>query len=121
LGRRATIKALHDYLKLHLLASFTFATLLTRGYFEILFEDEEGAKAIRKLTAVEWNGLSLSFSRFVPNFDANSQGVEALLTHTIKTLLEILSFATSHYAAGMQLIVVCNYRGHICNYKFGIV
>ncbi len=30
------------------------------------------------------------------------------------TLLEILSFATSHYATGMQLIVVCNY-------KFGIV
>jgi hypothetical protein len=37
------------------------------------------------------------------------------------TLLEFLSFATSHYAIGMQLIVVCNYLGHICNYKFGIV
>jgi hypothetical protein len=36
-------------------------------------------------------------------------------------LLEILSFATSHYAIGMQLIVVCNYLGHVCNYKFGIV
>jgi hypothetical protein len=37
------------------------------------------------------------------------------------SLLEILSFATIHYATGMQLIVVCNYLGHICNYKFGIV
>jgi hypothetical protein len=37
------------------------------------------------------------------------------------TLLEILSFATSHYAISMQLIVVCNYLGHVCNYKFGIV
>jgi hypothetical protein len=37
------------------------------------------------------------------------------------TLLEILSFATSHYATGMQLIVVCNYLGHVYNYKFGIV
>jgi len=37
------------------------------------------------------------------------------------TLLEILSFATSHYATGMQLVVVCNYLGHVCNYKFGIV
>jgi hypothetical protein len=37
------------------------------------------------------------------------------------SLLEISSFATSHYAIGMQLIVVCNYLGHICNYKFGIV
>jgi hypothetical protein len=37
------------------------------------------------------------------------------------SLLEILSFATSHYATGMQLIVVCNYLGHVCNYKFGIV
>jgi len=37
-----------------------------------------------------------------------------------RTLLEILSFATSHYAINMQLIIVCNYVGHICNYKFGI-
>ncbi len=41
--------------------------------------------------------------------------------NTKSSLLEILSFATSHYAIGMQLIVVCNYLGHICNYKFGIV
>jgi len=33
---------------------------------------------------VEWNGLSLSFSRYNPNFDANAQGTEVLLTHTIK-------------------------------------
>jgi hypothetical protein len=39
----------------------------------------------------------------------------------ITSLLEILSFATSHYAIGMQLIIVCNYFGHIYNYKFGIV
>jgi hypothetical protein len=26
------------------------------------------------------------------------------------TLLEILSFATNHYATGMQLVVVCNYK-----------
>ncbi|CAK9858892.1 unnamed protein product [Sphagnum jensenii] len=31
-----------------------------------------------------WNGLSLSFSRYNLNFDANAQGAEALLTHTIK-------------------------------------
>jgi len=30
------------------------------------------------------------------------------------TLVKILSFAVTHYAIGMQLIVVCNY-------KFGIV
>jgi hypothetical protein len=38
-----------------------------------------------------------------------------------QTLLEILLFATSHYATGMQLVVICNYLGHVCNYKFGIV
>jgi hypothetical protein len=32
-----------------------------------------------------------------------------------------MSFATSHYATGMQLVVVYNYFGHVCNYKFGIV
>jgi hypothetical protein len=37
------------------------------------------------------------------------------------TLLEIMSFATGHYAIGMQLVVICNYLGHVCNYKFDIV
>jgi hypothetical protein len=36
-------------------------------------------------------------------------------------LLEILSFVTSHYAIGMQLVVICNYLGHVCNYKFRII
>jgi hypothetical protein len=39
----------------------------------------------------------------------------------LQTLLEILSFATSHYATSMQLVVICNYLGHVWNYKFGIV
>jgi hypothetical protein len=49
-----------------------------------LFENEEGAKATRRLTNVEWNDLRLSFSRYIPNFDASSQGAEAQLTHAIK-------------------------------------
>jgi hypothetical protein len=71
-------------LKLHLLASFILATLLTKGLFFILFEDEEGATSTRKLATVEWSGLSLSFSRYNPNFDANAQGAETRLTHVIK-------------------------------------
>jgi len=84
LGGRATFKALHECLKLHLSASYSSTTLLTRGYFLILFENEEGAISTRKLTTVEWSGLSLSFSRFSLDFDANAQGAEALLTHTVK-------------------------------------
>jgi hypothetical protein len=37
------------------------------------------------------------------------------------SLVEILLFATNHYVIDMQLVVVCNYLGHVCNYKFGIV
>jgi hypothetical protein len=84
LGGKVTFKTLQECLKLHLLVSFTSATLLTRGYFLILFENEEGVRATRKLTSVEWSRLSLSFSRFTPGFDVNAQGAEALLTHTIK-------------------------------------
>ncbi len=84
LGGRATLKSLFDCLKLHLPIPLVPITLLTRGYFEILFEEEEGAKATRRLTAVEWSGLSLSFLRYVSNFDANAQGAEAQLTHAIK-------------------------------------
>jgi hypothetical protein len=84
LGGRATFKTLLDYLKLHFPAPPISTTLLTRGYFEILFEDEEGAKATWRLTAVEWSDLLLSFSRYIPNFDTSSQGAEAQLTHAIK-------------------------------------
>jgi hypothetical protein len=84
LGGRATFKTLLNCLKQHLSAPLVLTTLLTRGYFEILFEDEERAKATRRLTAVEWSDLRLSFSRYIPNFDASSQGAEAQLTHTIK-------------------------------------
>jgi chemotaxis response regulator CheB len=62
LGGRATFKTLLDCLKLHLPAPLVSTTLLTRGYFEILFEDEEGAKATRRLIVVEWSDLPLSFS-----------------------------------------------------------
>jgi len=84
LGGRATFKAFHKCLKLHLPTSFTSTTLITRGYFMISFENEEGAIATKKLTTVEWSGLILSFSRFSPDFDSSAQGAEALLTHTIK-------------------------------------
>jgi hypothetical protein len=53
LGNKPTSKALQDCLKLHLPASYTLVTLLTRGFFELLFTDEEGAKSPRKITTVE--------------------------------------------------------------------
>jgi hypothetical protein len=71
LSGRRTITALQDCLKLHLPASYTLVTLLTRGFFEVLFTDEEGAKSAKKITTVEWSGLNLSFSRYIPNFDAS--------------------------------------------------
>jgi hypothetical protein len=40
-GKR-TIKALHDYLKLHLPTSFVSTTLLIKGYFEVFFVIKEG-------------------------------------------------------------------------------
>jgi hypothetical protein len=64
--------------------SFISATLLTRGYFLILFENEKGAIATKKFTSVEWSELNLSFSKYTSSFDASAQGAEALLTHTIK-------------------------------------
>jgi len=84
LGGKTTFKTLLDCLKLHLPAPLVSIAFLTRGYFKILFEDEEGVKATRRLTVVDWSGLCLSFSRYIPNFDASSQGVEAQLTHAIK-------------------------------------
>jgi len=40
---RASFKDLQDCLRLHLPAPFLTVTLLTRGYFQVLFEKEEGA------------------------------------------------------------------------------
>lgn len=84
LGGRASFKTLQESLTLHLPASFISATFFTKGFFLILFEDEEGATTTRKLATVEWSGLNLSFSRYNLNFDANAQGAKALLTHAIK-------------------------------------
>jgi hypothetical protein len=53
LGGKASFKALHECLNPHLPTSFTSTTLLTRGYFLILFDSEEGAIATRKLTTVD--------------------------------------------------------------------
>jgi hypothetical protein len=53
LGGRASFKTLQESLKLHLPASFISATLLTKGFFLILLEDEEGATTTKKLTTVE--------------------------------------------------------------------
>jgi hypothetical protein len=50
----------------------------------MLFTNEEGAKFARKITTVEWSDLNLSFSRYISNFDASVQGVETLLSQTIK-------------------------------------
>ncbi|CAM6073525.1 unnamed protein product [Sphagnum tenellum] len=83
-GGKATLKSLLDCLKLHLSIPLVSITLLTRGYFEILFEEEEGAKATRRLATIEWSGLSFSFSRYAPNFDVSFQGAEAQLTHAIR-------------------------------------
>jgi predicted GIY-YIG superfamily endonuclease len=47
--------------------------------------------------------------------------IDMIKTINLTSLLEILSFATSHYATGMQMVVVCNYLSHICNYNFSIV
>jgi hypothetical protein len=71
LGGRPTIKALQDCLKLYLPTSYTLVTLLTRSFFEALFMDEEGAKFAKKITEVEWSSLNLSFSWYIPNFDAS--------------------------------------------------
>jgi len=77
------IKVLNECLKLHLPTSFVSTTLLTCGFFEILFSDE-GAKVTRKITSVEWNGMNFFFSRYVLNFDSNAHGVEVMLTHMVK-------------------------------------
>jgi hypothetical protein len=43
MGGTPTIKVFNDCLKLHLPTSFISTTLLPRGFFEVLFSDEEGA------------------------------------------------------------------------------
>jgi hypothetical protein len=48
-------------MQLHLHESFRTVTLLTPVFFEISFAEEAGAVAARKLTAVEWGGLSFCF------------------------------------------------------------
>ncbi len=84
LASRASLKDLQEVLRLHLSAPFLTVTLLTRGYFEVFFEKEEGARVARKLVVVEWSGWALSFSSYSCLFRPNEHGPEMLLTHSIK-------------------------------------
>jgi hypothetical protein len=110
LGGRASHKDLVGCLKLHLPAPFITTTLLTRGYFEILFENEEGAKATRKLAAVEWSGWALSFSKYSENFRPNELGAEKLLTHSIKVQFPDLH---AHFRSIQALTIMANSIGEV--------
>ncbi len=68
-------------------------------------------------------GLLIQNNLFVDSSVADDGGLNLVgkTNQPQQTLLEILSFATSHYATSMQLVVICNYLSHVCNYKFGIV
>jgi hypothetical protein len=59
LGGRTTFKALLDCLKLHLPAPFNSVSLLTRGYFEVLYENEEGACHAPKFLVDPLEGLGI--------------------------------------------------------------
>jgi hypothetical protein len=83
LGGRPMIKALQDCLKLHMPASYTSITLLTRTFFKVFFTDEKGVKSAKKITSMEWSSLNLSFSQYILNFDTNVKGSKTLLSHTI--------------------------------------
>jgi hypothetical protein len=52
---------------------------------------------------------SLNFNVFRLHI-TNCYGHHFTIGRIVHTLLKILSFATSHYAIGMQLIVVYNYK-----------
>jgi hypothetical protein len=69
---------------------------------------------------LDFNVQPLMFGKaIVDGFGLINDDFDPCPYHT--SLLEILSFATNHYATCMQLVVVCNYFGHVYNYKFGIV
>jgi hypothetical protein len=110
LGGRTSFKALHDCLKFHLPTPFSTITLLTRGYFEIFFEDEDGARATRKLAVVEWSTWALSFSKYSANFRLNEQGAEMLLTHSIK-----VQFPNFHiqFCIAKALTIMANSIGEV--------
>jgi hypothetical protein len=64
------------------------------------------------------------YNQFCPLFDVTKNITNIMRKKGILQLAftaRNLVIATSHYATNMQLVVVCNYLGHVCNYKFGIV
>ncbi len=110
LGGKVTFKALQDCFKLHLPVPFSVVTLLTRGYFEILFDDEEGARATRKLVTVDWSGWTLSFSKYLASFKPNAQGATTHLTHSVK-----VQFSDLHdqFRTSKALTIMANSIGEV--------
>jgi hypothetical protein len=61
IGCKLFCKAIHDYMQIHLHVFYKLVTLFTKGFFEISFTEKVGAIATKKLSIVEWNGMTFSF------------------------------------------------------------
>ncbi len=66
---------------------------------------------------VEWSGFSLSFSRYTPNFDANAQGAETLLTHTIKVQFPDLH---EHFQNVKALTIMASKLGEVLDIEASV-
>jgi hypothetical protein len=64
MGKILPFKELKDCLELHLHQSFYSIKLLTRGFFEVVFLEEEGTTRVRVMAVVEWEGLSMNFFKW---------------------------------------------------------
>jgi hypothetical protein len=59
--------------------------------------------------------------KWIQCLEVNREAFCLVANGRFQALLEILFFATNQYATCMQLVIVCDYFGHVCNYKFHIV
>ncbi len=66
-----------------------------------------------------WNVPCLVVFEMNPMLGGQWGNIFLVANGKFQTLIEILLFVTSHYATSMQLVVY-NYHGHVCNYKFRI-
>jgi len=77
---------------IHLHVSYKLVTLLTKGFFDISFTKDVGAITIRKLSTMEWNGMTFSLSQWQTHSNITAQGAKWVQSHVIKVQFPSLNF-----------------------------
>lgn len=84
IARRLTHKDVNKCMQLHLHTSFQKIKLLTRGFFEVTFNEKHKDFEPRKLAMVEYKDYTFQISKWKSQFNPSAPRAKLTLSYTFK-------------------------------------